>query len=1177
LSAVYSWSKDGTRLSDEWMQASSEVTDPNGSTSASSSLHVRYLLSEHAGRYVCEVRTRLDVVTIDTQLTVETAGARLVSPSPSSSTGSPAVSIGQVVGGDTSIVCTATGIPSPNIIFKFRGDEYAGRLVARTVNTTTVALDMRGVGPRNQGEYTCLAVNEYGNSQAVTWLAVYMRTMIVSGPRDIVLRSGESTIIPCKVSVDKRIRSTLEVSWLANQAAITGPAAASIDTEPPYSLHLRNLTKRDEGIYTCVARTSQDSKSVSGRVTVLSEAPTLTSTPRDIRILEGRDTELVCRAIGIPRPTITWTWQGRKLTSERGVLRLAALSLEREGNYVCTAENIYGAVRQVVNLQVIKGARKQTENLVPDIVKNIKDTIRLPCDFKVDQRVEEETRVVWSKGGVEVPLQTGSTTTTKYRLEPNRALRIHNIQLTDGGEYTCKVVTPLQVVQSRISLIVSGESPEIINAFDKVTIHEGETLALTCRARGVPTPTIAWLVKDRPVPSQYLHRLEEPQSTLGSGGVTEYTETRIIIPTASKSQEGVYQCVAKNNVGTVVKSSHIRVLKRTKVSISGEEGRSDITVSAGQKLKLPCRVDNDAMNRITRIRWTKNGDDITVGGRDIIDFGMDGSLTIFNVQKRHEGLYRCTVTTVKDEESAEIPLRVLVNAPVITKYSSNQIIFSGTSISLECVATGIPSPETRWTFNRTITKVMGKTFDIKNAISADSGFYTCTATNSIGETEKTMSVSVVTLPQTKQLYQAKQGSALRLPCLAQSDQVKVLWLKDGRPIERMETNMHIDEQGSLVLASVEELNEGVYKCRVAIESGRVERVMEVQLMPDIVTVDNTRLKVREGDNFTLKCDVLPGVNVKRMWRKDGELVFPESTGGLDIIEQGRLLTVTTARTVHSGEWECVASAGWGEDTILYWLTVPASTTSSRTRKRTPCSVRVPPVIKEIISTSNTSVVVEWEVVNFNSSCFQEFLIFWWSKELDSTHDNQTIELKHRKATISGLKQEVAYYFQVNLVRDRNLKDYMYGQTKSHVMQFVESRQATTTAYPKAVIIIVILVIVLLLTVLTLLYVKRSSVSQYLAERSKNSKQQEFTEFSSKLVANPDFMASLAPQWPEPEPQPSESHAFIQQQKPMSRRNSRTSITSSWSSLFNVVSSENLSNPDMPNRPIKSGRRRQVQT
>jgi hypothetical protein len=48
---------------------------------------------------------------------------------------------------------------------------------------------------------------------------------------------------------------------------------------------------------------------------------------------------------------------------------------------------------------------------------------------------------------------------------------------------------------------------------------------------------------------------------------------------------------------------------------------------------------------------------------------------------------------------------------------------------------------------------------------------------------------------------------------------------------------------------------------VVIESGRLERGTRVQIMPDIVTVGNTRLQLKEGENFTLKCDVLPGTEI----------------------------------------------------------------------------------------------------------------------------------------------------------------------------------------------------------------------------------------------------------------------------------------------------------------------------
>ena len=93
-------------------------------------------------------------------------------------------------------------------------------------------------------------------------------------------------------------------------------------------------------------------------------------------------------------------------------------------------------------------------------------------------------------------------------------------------------------MESKISLIVSGESPQILNKFKKITIHEGDNLNISCLARGVPKPSLEWLLKDRPVAKQYLEYIETANE--------EFTETKITIKSVTKSHEGVYQCEAKN-------------------------------------------------------------------------------------------------------------------------------------------------------------------------------------------------------------------------------------------------------------------------------------------------------------------------------------------------------------------------------------------------------------------------------------------------------------------------------------------------------------------------------------------------------------------------------------------------------------------------------------------------------
>ena len=134
----------------------------------------------------------MDRIRIETKLKVETVAPSLVSAQSSRK--------GEISGGQTSIECSATGVPAPNLVFKFREDEYSGRIVSRTRNLTAAVLDIHNLSQENEGEYTCLAVNEYGNSQAVSYLDVFSRTIILSGPSDTVLRSGESTSIPCKVN-----------------------------------------------------------------------------------------------------------------------------------------------------------------------------------------------------------------------------------------------------------------------------------------------------------------------------------------------------------------------------------------------------------------------------------------------------------------------------------------------------------------------------------------------------------------------------------------------------------------------------------------------------------------------------------------------------------------------------------------------------------------------------------------------------------------------------------------------------------------------------------------------------------------------------------------------------------------------------------------------------------------
>ena len=264
--------------------------------------------------------------------------------------------------------------------------------------------------------------------------------------------------------------------------------------------------------------------------------------------------------------------------------------------------------------------------------------------------------------------------------------------------------------------------------------------------------------------------------------------------------------------------------------------------------------------------------------------------------------------------------------------------------------------------------------------------------------------------------------------------------------------------------------------------------------------------------------------------------------------------MSEARLEHSGLWSCVATVGQlGRDSLDYQVTVTESVLS--------CTDLAPPSLHSVTPTSNSTVSLQWTVNKFNESCYESFKIFWWTNETNSEYKRKTAGLKDREMTIVGLKPHTAYFFQVNfwpvlpkgkistqvnLVRDSRHKAIQFGNTKSHWMEYFHLKEPQTSSSPKAVIIVVLIVITILVIILTLFYYKRRELTDFMMERRKARSGLEFSEYPTKLTANPDFMASLAPTWPEPEPDPTEDQAFIQQQ-----------VKSEWTEYYYQLRLESL--------------------
>ena len=85
-----------------------------------------------------------------------------------------------------------------------------------------------------------------------------------------------------QVNVDPRLSQSLRRAWLKDSSPVWVSEGARLTVEEGV-LTIREVEKEDEGQYECRVTTEYDGAATSGRLSVLSEAPTFTSIPNNIR------------------------------------------------------------------------------------------------------------------------------------------------------------------------------------------------------------------------------------------------------------------------------------------------------------------------------------------------------------------------------------------------------------------------------------------------------------------------------------------------------------------------------------------------------------------------------------------------------------------------------------------------------------------------------------------------------------------------------------------------------------------------------------------------------------------------------------------------------------------------------------------------------------------------------
>ncbi|CAM1308475.1 Uncharacterised protein r2_g1842 [Pycnogonum litorale] len=230
----------------------------------------------------------------------------------------------------------------------------------------------------------------------------------------------------------------------------------------------------------------------------------------------------------------------------------------------------------------------------------------LPCNISSPIINDSMTLVLWYKGVSEVPLYSLDARSgldvfspehfvadplrekITFRIKSNPPLLvINNIKDEDGGIYTCRV--DFRQARSishfvKLSVIIPPERPKITDEFG-TTLHgrigpfnEGDSLRLPCSVKkGRPTPSLIWLMYDRPIDQKYTVTKER------------LVKNELVLHKLDRSYvDARLTCQASNNNITKPSTSHILLnlnLKPLKVRIISKS----TWMSAGKSIKFECK------------------------------------------------------------------------------------------------------------------------------------------------------------------------------------------------------------------------------------------------------------------------------------------------------------------------------------------------------------------------------------------------------------------------------------------------------------------------------------------------------------------------------------------------------------------------------------------------------------
>ncbi|XP_025202778.1 Down syndrome cell adhesion molecule-like protein Dscam2 isoform X30 [Melanaphis sacchari] len=720
----------------------------------SGELHIRDVTPEDGTKsYQCRTKHRL---TGETRLSATKGRLVITDPVGSSSPKFASLETGKSYqfrsGNSLVLSCSAQSHPVPTYRwYKFieGSNKKQAVILDDRIKQVSGTLIIREAKVDDSGKYLCVVNNSVGGESVETVLTVTAPLNAIVEPTIQTVDFGRPATLTCNYEGNP----VKTISWLKD-----GKRLSSHDGRV---LRIDSVRKEDKGMYQCFVRNEQESAQGSAELKLGGrfEPPHIKEYFNDNTMQPGVSLHLKCIASGNPTPEINWELDSKRLSSTERLrigqhitmagevvsyLNISSVHTNDGGHYRCVAVSKVGTAEHTAHLNVYG-----LPFIRPMDKKNIVSGENLFVTCPVAGYPLES--ITWERDNRQLPINR------KQKVFPNGTLIIENVERSsDQATYTCvarnaqghtakgnlevQVMVPPQILPFSF-----GDNPS--NAGDKVQV--GCTVA-----KG-----------DQPLRINWNFYSEELSSNMGVSTMAVGDSMNVLfIPSVAPSNRGNYTCVAKNPSGYDSYTAQLLVNVPPRWILEP----TDKAFAQGGDAKIECKADGFPKPQVTWKKAIGNspGDykdikDLKPGSDDIkVD---EGTLSIHNIQKNHEGHYLCeAVNGIGSGLSAVITISVQA-PPHFEIKSRNQTSEKGQPAVLECMAKGEKPIGIVWNMNNKrldakeeerytireeiLTDGVKSDLSIKRSERIDTAVFTCVATNSFGSDDSSVQLIVQEVPE----------------------------------------------------------------------------------------------------------------------------------------------------------------------------------------------------------------------------------------------------------------------------------------------------------------------------------------------------------------------------------------------------------------------------------------------